>query len=333
MAATTLIAPHRAEMLRTSALLLAFAAGVIASALILLIEPIADFLGEGAIRATGLEGGARRGAIAATMLVTTAVMVAACWRSPSAVGYGLTVVAALVALGAAGPFALPAIVLTAGALLASASGVVERGRLAEYAPGRHPLRWAVGSIVGAGFVVIAAYVTWFLVSPLLDEGAELDESLAFTVSQPTIAATGAATPTGASPAAGEATPPAGVATPSSGSAGEAADGTLIGSGELMGTDSFHFGSGRVLLVQGPDGRGVLRFEDYEVRNGPDINVFLTPDASGDVHVDGALDLGEVRATRGSVNYALPLDTDLSSFRSAVIYCVSFRVVFAVATFE
>ena len=101
----------------------------------------------------------------------------------------------------------------------------------------------------------------------------------------------------------------------------------------MGADEFHTGSGDVLLVIGPDGDVILRFQDYAVRNGPDLHVYLTPDPGGDVHVDGAISLGPVKATQGSVNYEVPSDVDPDSFRAAVIYCVPFRVVFATALLE
>ena len=101
-------------------------------------------------------------------------------------------------------------------------------------------------------------------------------------------------------------------------------------GQLVGADAFHFGSGRVLIIRDPNGAGILRFEDYEVRNGPNLHIYLTPDPGGDVHAAGAIDLGEIRATKGNVNYEIPAGVDLSSFRAAVIYCVPFRVEFATA---
>ncbi|MCY3919255.1 MAG: DM13 domain-containing protein [Chloroflexi bacterium] len=110
-------------------------------------------------------------------------------------------------------------------------------------------------------------------------------------------------------------------------------GRLVSQGELMGADEFHTGSGDVLLVISPDGDVILRFQDYAVRNGPDLHVYLTPDPGGDVHVDGAISLGPVKATQGSVNYEVPPDVDPDSFRAAVIYCVPFRVVFATALLE
>ena len=110
-------------------------------------------------------------------------------------------------------------------------------------------------------------------------------------------------------------------------------GRLVSRGELMGADEFHTGSGDVLLVIGPDGEVILRFQDYTVRNGPDLHVYLTPDPGGDVHVEGAISLGPVKATQGSVNYEVPADVDLDSFRAAVIYCVPFQVTFATAVLD
>ena len=110
-------------------------------------------------------------------------------------------------------------------------------------------------------------------------------------------------------------------------------GRLVSQGELMGADDFHTGSGDVLLVIGPDGEVILRFQDYAVRNGPDLHVYLTPDPNGDVHVEGAISLGPIKATQGSVNYEVPADVDPDSFRAAVIYCVPFQVTFATAMLD
>ena len=98
-------------------------------------------------------------------------------------------------------------------------------------------------------------------------------------------------------------------------------------------DSFHTGSGGVFLVQGPEGNVILRFEDYAVRNGPDLHVYLTPDPGGDVHAPGAVDLGKIKATMGFVNYELPAGVDATIFRAAVIYCQPFSVTFASVTLE
>ena len=110
-------------------------------------------------------------------------------------------------------------------------------------------------------------------------------------------------------------------------------GQLIAMGPLEGADSFHTASGRVLLVRAPDGRVILRFEDYAVRNGPDLYVYLTPDPGGDVRADGAIEVSAVRATRGSVNYDVPDGADPSAFRAAVIYSRPLAVTYATAQLE
>ena len=110
------------------------------------------------------------------------------------------------------------------------------------------------------------------------------------------------------------TPTAAPGGASSGDGGgdDASEGELIAMGELIGVDAFHTGSGQVLLVRAPDGSLVLRFQDYEVRNGPGLYIYLTPDRDGDVHADGAIELEKIKATRGFVNYDVPPDVDPST---------------------
>ena len=102
------------------------------------------------------------------------------------------------------------------------------------------------------------------------------------------------------------------------------------SGEFAGTDDFHFGSGTASIIETAPGTYTLRLEDFSVRNGPDLFVYLSPDADG--YVDEALELGRLKATDGSFNYALPAGTDPSDFASALIWCKQFAHLFAVAPF-
>ena len=149
---------------------------------------------------------------------------------------------------------------------------------------------------------------------------------------PETASTPDPTPTPETTATPEATPPPPPEPTAAATAGQGT-GQLIAMGPLEGADSFHTASGRVLLVRAPDGRVILRFEDYAVRNGPGLYVYLTPDPDGDVRADGALEVSAVRATSGSVNYEVPDDVDPSAFRAAVIYCRPFSVTFATARLE
>jgi hypothetical protein len=75
----------------------------------------------------------------------------------------------------------------------------------------------------------------------------------------------------------------------------------------------------------------LRFENFSVRNGPDLYVYISTDPTGG-NVDEALNLGELKATDGAFNYELPADVDLSTIKSAVVWCRQFSVLFAHAEF-
>ncbi len=103
---------------------------------------------------------------------------------------------------------------------------------------------------------------------------------------------------------------------------------VVSRGEWKGADDFHFARGRVLIVEVMPGQYVLRVEDFSVRNGPDLYVMLSPTADG--YRDGALELGRLRATDGSFNYDIPAGADLAAFKSAVIWCKQFAVLFATA---
>jgi hypothetical protein len=106
---------------------------------------------------------------------------------------------------------------------------------------------------------------------------------------------------------------------------------LVARGTVEGADTFHFGEGDALLIEAGPGEYILRFENFSVRNGPDLFVYLSPNPGG---YDGsALNLGELKATDGAFNYEIPPGTDVSQFKSAIVWCRAFSVLFAVAELE
>ena len=109
----------------------------------------------------------------------------------------------------------------------------------------------------------------------------------------------------------------------------------VASGSFRDGDSFHKGSGKAGIYQVDGGTFVLRFEDFNVTNGPDLHVYLVkntdPVTSGDVNDGGYLDLGSIKGNQGAQNYPIPVGTDLSQYHSVVIYCQPFHVVFSVAS--
>jgi len=100
-------------------------------------------------------------------------------------------------------------------------------------------------------------------------------------------------------------------------------------------DPVHYGKGAVSVFP----RTVFLGEDFEVGPGPDFHVYLVPKAeirdSGEVKNTMFVDLGRLRAFKGSQNYAIPAGVDLKNFPSVVIWCQQFGVLISPAdlTFE
>src|SRR3989338_8723093 len=104
------------------------------------------------------------------------------------------------------------------------------------------------------------------------------------------------------------------------------------SGSFKDADSFHSGSGTATVYVLPDGKRVLRFEDFSVTNGPALSVYLVRSIDGNVD-SGFLDLGKLKGNKGNQNYDLSEDIDLASYKSVIIWCVPFGVTFATASLQ
>ena len=115
-------------------------------------------------------------------------------------------------------------------------------------------------------------------------------------------------------------------------ADEMADMHILAQGEFY--NLAHEGHGRAAVYELADGSRLLRFEDFEVLNGPALHVWLVPvdpvpDTVG-VEIVGYFDLGPLKGNIGDQNYDLPAALDLSDFKSVVIWCQPFRVPFNAA---
>lgn len=103
-------------------------------------------------------------------------------------------------------------------------------------------------------------------------------------------------------------------------------------GTFMGSDDFHFGHGDAQLIQTGPNTYVLRFENFSVRNGPDLYVYLSENRDGETVME-SLNLGKLKATDGAFNYEIPANVDVSKVKSAVVWCRQFAVRFAHAELE
>ncbi|MGH3566154.1 MAG: DM13 domain-containing protein [Pseudonocardia sp.] len=113
---------------------------------------------------------------------------------------------------------------------------------------------------------------------------------------------------------------------------------VLAGGELITHE--HATTGTVQVLALPDGSRVLRLENLDTSNGPDLKVWITdapviPGSDGwFVFDDGAyVDLGDLLGNKGSSNYVLPADVDLSRLTSVSIWCARFDVSFGAAALE
>ena len=104
------------------------------------------------------------------------------------------------------------------------------------------------------------------------------------------------------------------------------------SGEFKGTDDFHFGRGTATLLETAPGEWTIRLEDFSVRNGPDLFVYLSPDPED--YADGAHRGREAQGDRRQLQRPrFPPALDPSGQESVLIWCKQFSHLFAVATLE
>lgn len=159
----------------------------------------------------------------------------------------------------------------------------------------HPYR--IGGAAVAALVGLGAF--WYLASPLWIR-TYTDEALPTTTARTaitTVPATGSAPPSGP---------------------------RVLAMGQLGFVDQLHNGRGPVRLVE-VDGQRFVRFEDVAITNAPDIHVYLSRETGGKWTEASSLYLGVLKATNGSFNYAIPAATDVSGYRSVVVWCRAFSV--------
>jgi electron transfer DM13 len=184
---------------------------------------------------------------------------------------------------------------------------------------RHP-RGTAAIVIPA--LAIALPLGWYLASPLV---------LSKTIDEPAPIVVGAASATPAasspSPTASASATPTPRATPSPSPSAP----PVARSGSFHGADDFHFGRGTAHLLETEPGVFVVRLADFEVRNGPDLYVYLSPSADG--YAKPSVELGPLKADKGNQNYAIPPGVDPTAARSVVIWCKQFSVLFATAPFD
>ncbi len=108
---------------------------------------------------------------------------------------------------------------------------------------------------------------------------------------------------------------------------------LVASGTFIHantSDPVHWGRGKVSVYD----RVVFLENDFEVGPGPAYHVYLVPKASlrTSSELDGQMfvDLGRLRAFKGSQRYTIPAGVDLAKYASVIIWCERFSVLISPA---
>jgi electron transfer DM13 len=121
--------------------------------------------------------------------------------------------------------------------------------------------------------------------------------------------------------------------PAAESLSEADRAKLAGTGSFIHanpSDPVHWGKGKVSVYE----RAVFLEPDFEVGPGPAFHVLLVPKAqvrsSADVKDAMYVDLGGLRAFKGSQRYPIPAGVDLNNYPSVVIWCERFSVLISPA---
>ena len=96
------------------------------------------------------------------------------------------------------------------------------------------------------------------------------------------------------------------------------------------SDPIHYGKGKVSVYR----RTVFLEPDFEVGPGPAFHVYLVPKANirdaAAVNDTMYIDLGGLRAFKGSQRYPIPAGMDLKNYPSVVIWCERFGVLISTA---
>lgn len=96
------------------------------------------------------------------------------------------------------------------------------------------------------------------------------------------------------------------------------------------SDPIHWGRGRVSVYE----RAVFLEPDFEVGPGPAYHVYLVPKANIRTNADMKdvmfVDLGRLRAFKGSQRYAIPVGVNLKDYPSVIVWCERFSVLISPA---
>ena len=107
--------------------------------------------------------------------------------------------------------------------------------------------------------------------------------------------------------------------------------TIRGVGSFVGLAG-HDGRGDAGVFALAEGSQVLRLENFEIENGPDLRLYVVPGADQTDPTGDSLYLGELRGNVGDQSYEIPGDFHLGAGDwTVLVWCEAFSVEFVAAT--
>lgn len=104
----------------------------------------------------------------------------------------------------------------------------------------------------------------------------------------------------------------------------------VGDAEFTMIDLIHKGSGQAAVYE-QDQKSILRFENFNVTNGPDLYVYLSKERNLEglrPDIGDFVSLGKLKSPIGDQTYLLP--ENYEDYPSVLIWCRAFGVLFSVA---
>jgi hypothetical protein len=128
-----------------------------------------------------------------------------------------------------------------------------------------------------------------------------------------------------------AAPPPGDGTPATTAAPAPTGPQLIGSGTFVGLAG-HDGTGDAGIFRLEDGSFVLRLENFDIENGPDLELYLVPGEASYSPGGGSLHFGGLKGNVGDQTYEIPRDFVVTPGPwTVLVWCEAFSVEFVGAS--
>jgi hypothetical protein len=179
------------------------------------------------------------------------------------------------------------------------------------------LRWNVAPVIRVLVLgVPLALTSWWLISPFFRDTVVHDEfETSIAAARDPAPPSSTTVPAAPAPTAPPA-PPAPV---------------LLGAGRFVGLAG-HSGTGDGGIFRLPDGAHVLRLENFDIDNGPDLELYLVPGADRRAPTGDSHHFGSLRGNVGEQTYEIPTEYPVTPGPwTVLVWCEAFTVEFVAAT--